>query len=74
MRKNIRTQASVLMTLVLFIFQGCKTAEISQENQNLRLQNNYEVVNVDTSATAAELHWEAYFEDEALKSLIRIAL
>ncbi|MFC0261652.1 TolC family protein [Fontibacter flavus] len=74
MRKNIRTQVSVLMTLVLFIFQGCKTAEISQENQNLRLQNNYDVVNVDTSATAAELHWESYFEDEALKTLIRIAL
>lgn len=64
----------VLAIAVVFLFQGCKVAQISEEVDATNIPVAYGASQGDSTANPGLVQWTAYFEDPQLQKLIQVAL
>ena len=69
MKKSI----SIISCFVL-VLTGCKVQQIAQPENRLQLPEEYQGIESDTVSYSSDIHWENFFKDERLISLINTAL
>tara|TARA_Y100001972_G_C7654739_1_gene329584 strand:+ start:210 stop:1652 length:1443 start_codon:yes stop_codon:yes gene_type:complete len=69
MKKSI----SIISCFIL-VLTGCKVQQIAQPENRLQLPEAYQGIESDSVRYSSDIHWENFFKDERLNSLINTAL
>lgn len=65
---------SLIVILGIILISGCKISDVPSTESKIRLPQQYQNTNSDTTLSLAQSTWESYFHDANLKVLIAEAL